>query len=42
MTVGVAVIAFTVLFITMLIKRIEIAEAEEELEEIKREIGEEE
>jgi len=42
MTVGIAVIAFTVLFITMLIKRIEIAEAEEELEEIKRKIGEEE
>lgn len=41
-TIGVAVIAFTLLFITMLIKRVEIAEAEEELEELKREVGEEE
>ena len=42
MTIGIAVIAFTVMFITMLIKRVEIAEAEEELEELKRKIGEEE
>ena len=42
MTIGIAVVAFTVLFITMLIKRVEIAEAEEELEELKRKIGEEE
>ncbi len=41
-TIGVAVVAFTVLFITMLIKRVEIAEAEDELEELKRRIGEEE
>ncbi len=42
MTIGIAVVAFTVLFITMLIKRVEIAEAEDELEELKRRIGEEE
>ena len=42
MTIGIAVVAFTVLFITMLIKRVEIAEAEEELEELKRKIGDEE
>lgn len=42
MTIGIAVIAFTAMFITMLIKRVEIAEAEEELEELKRKIGEEE
>jgi heme exporter protein C len=42
MTIGIAVIAFTAVFITMLIKRVEIAEAEEELEELKRKIGEEE
>ncbi len=41
-TIGIAVVAFTVLFITMLIKRVEIAEAEDELEELKRRIGEEE
>jgi heme exporter protein C len=39
MTIGVAVIAFTVLFAAMLIKRLEVAEAEDELEELKREIG---
>ncbi len=38
-TVGVSVIAFTVLFVAMLIKRVEVAEAEDELEELKREIG---
>ena len=37
--VGVAVVAFTVLFAAMLIKRVEVAEAEDELEELKREIG---
>ncbi len=42
MTIGVAVIAFTILYITMLIRRVEIAEAEEELEELKRSIGGEE
>lgn len=42
MAVGIAVVAFTVLFITMLIKRMEIAESEEELEEIKRRAGGEE
>lgn len=42
MTIGIAVVAFTLLFITMLIKRVEIAESEEELEELKRSIGEEE
>ena len=42
MTIGVAVIAFTILFAAMLIKRFEVAEAEEELEELKREIGGEE
>ena len=42
MTIGIAVVAFTAMFITMLIKRVEIAEAEEELEELKRKIGEEE
>lgn len=41
-TVGVAVVAFTFLFITMLIKRVEIEESEEELEELKRAIGGEE
>jgi len=40
--IGVAVIAFTVLFAAMLIKRVEIAEDEEELEELKRVIGGEE
>jgi heme exporter protein C len=39
LTVGVAVMAFTFLFITMLIKRVEIAESEDELEELKRNIG---
>ncbi len=39
LTVGIAVVAFTVLFITMLIKRVEVAESEEELEELKREVG---
>ncbi len=39
MTIGVAVVAFTVLFAAMLIKRVEVAEAEDELEELKREIG---
>lgn len=39
LTIGVAVMAFTILFITMLIWRVEIAEAEEELEELKREVG---
>lgn len=42
MTIGVAIIAFTLLYITMLIRRVEIAEAEEELEELKRSIGGEE
>jgi heme exporter protein C len=42
MTIGIAVVAFTVLFITMLIKRVEIAESEEEIEELKRKIGGEE
>ncbi len=42
MAIGVAVIAFTILFVAMLIKRTEIAEAEEELEELKRSIGGEE
>ncbi len=42
MTIGIAVIAFTLLYITMLIRRVEIAEAEEELEELKRNIGGEE
>ena len=41
-TIGIAVVAFTFLFITMLIKRAEICEAEEELEELKRKIGGEE
>ena len=40
--IGVAVIAFTLLFAAMLIKRVEIAEDEEELEELKRVIGGEE
>jgi heme exporter protein C len=39
LTIGIAVVAFTMLFITMLIKRVEIAESEEELEELKRAIG---
>jgi len=39
LTIGIAVVAFTMLFITMLIKRVEIAESEEELEELKRTIG---
>lgn len=39
MTIGIAVMAFTLLYITMLIKRVEIAESEEEIEEIKRTIG---
>jgi heme exporter protein C len=39
LTIGVAVVAFSILFITMLIKRVEIAESEEELEELKRTIG---
>lgn len=38
-TIGVAVVAFTFLFAAMLIKRFEVAEAEEELEELKKEIG---
>jgi heme exporter protein C len=42
MTIGVAVTAFTFLFITMLIKRVEIAESEETLEELKRMVGGEE
>jgi heme exporter protein C len=42
LTIGVAVIAFTVLFAAMLIKRVEVAEAEEEIEELKRAIGGEE
>jgi heme exporter protein C len=42
MTIGVAVIAFTILFAAMLIKRIEVAESEEELEELKRLAGGEE
>ncbi len=41
MTVGIAVVAFTFLFITMLIKRVEISESEEEIEELKRKIGDE-
>ena len=41
-TIGVAVIAFTILFVAMLIKRVEVAEAEDELEELKRVIGGEE
>ena len=39
LTIGVAVMGFTFLFITMLIRRVEIAESEEELEEIKRLVG---
>jgi heme exporter protein C len=39
MTIGVAIIAFTLLFITMLIRRVEIAESEDELEELKRTVG---
>jgi heme exporter protein C len=39
LTIGVALVAFTMLFITMLIKRVEIAESEEDLEELKRTIG---
>jgi heme exporter protein C len=39
MTIGIAIVAFTLLFITMLIRRVEIAESEEELEELKRTIG---
>ena len=39
MTIGIAIIAFTLLFITMLIRRVEIAESEDELEELKRTIG---
>jgi heme exporter protein C len=42
LTVGIAVVAFTFLFVAMLIKRFEIAENEEELEELKRIIGGEE
>lgn len=42
MTIGVAVVAFTFLFIIMLIKRVEVAEYEEELEDLKRSIGGEE
>ena len=42
MTIGVAVIAFTILFAAMLIKRVEIAQDEEELEELKRIVGGEE
>lgn len=42
LTITVAVIAFTVLFAAMLIKRVEVAEAEEEIEELKRAIGGEE
>ena len=42
MTIGIAVVAFTFVFITMLIKRVEIAESEEEIEELKRKIGGEE
>lgn len=42
MTIGVAVVAFTVLYIAILIRRIGIAEAEEELEELKRAAGGEE
>ena len=42
MTIGIAVAAFTFLFITMLIKRVEIAEYEEDLEELKRTVGGEE
>ena len=40
--IGVAVVAFTILFAAMLIKRVEVAESEEELEELKRVIGGEE
>lgn len=39
LTIGIAVVAFTFLFATMLIKRVEIAESEDELEELKRSIG---
>ncbi len=39
LTIGLAVVAFTILFVTMLIKRVEIAESEDELEELKRSIG---
>jgi heme exporter protein C len=42
LTIGVALLAFSALYITMLIKRVEIAEADEELEELKRSIGGEE
>jgi len=41
-TIIIAVIAFSLLFAAMLIKRVEIAESEEELEELKRVIGGEE
>jgi heme exporter protein C len=41
-TIAVAVLAFTLLFITMLIKRVEVEEAEDELEELKRIVGGEE
>lgn len=41
-TIGVAIVAFTFLFITMLIKRVEIEESEDELEELKRRVGGEE
>jgi heme exporter protein C len=39
MTIGIAVVAFTLLFAAMLIKRVEVAESEEELEELKRVAG---
>lgn len=38
-TIGIAVVAFTFLFITMLIKRVEIEESEDELEDLKRRVG---
>ena len=41
-TIGVAVVAFTFLFITMLIKRVEIEESDDELEELKHRVGGEE
>jgi hypothetical protein len=41
-TIIVAVVAFTLLFITMLIKRVAIEESVEELEDLKRRVGGEE
>jgi heme exporter protein C len=38
-TIGIAVVAFTILYTAMLIRRLGVAESADELEEIKREIG---